>query len=109
ASALCSSSMPSAMVVRAVISCALSVRRRGSGCEQRAKPRLGSVRERGVHVVGAIGHVDAGIMEVGPQGRDAKESAVRDFGVAREVAGYEERLVPAVVAGERDRRTISGR
>src|SRR5438093_3963033 len=69
-----------------------------------AELRFGRVRERGVSVVGAVRHVYAAVVELSAQCRDTKEAAVLNYGVAREVAGNEERLVPIVVRGKRDRR-----
>src|SRR6266581_3612868 len=69
-----------------------------------AKLRFGRIRERGVPVVGAVRHVYAAVVELSAQCRDTKEAAVLNYGVAREVAGNEERLVPIVVHGKRDRR-----
>src|SRR5438034_10791064 len=68
-----------------------------------AKLRFGRVRERGVSVVGAVRHVYAAVVELSAQCWDTKEAAVLNYGVAREVAGNEEGLVPIVVRGKRDR------
>src|SRR5439155_862610 len=74
-----------------------------------AKLRFGRVRERGVPVVGAVRHVYAAVVELSAQCWDTKEAAVLNYGVAREVAGNEEGLVPIVVRGKRDRRARSCR
>lgn len=52
--------------------------------EERAELRLGLVRERvKVAVIGAVGHSDPAFVEPCSEGRDTKEAAVFDLGVAR--------------------------